>query len=180
MKNQSLLQEDKRYFNWYHGYTEIKRAYYSYATKQQTLHISTTVTSGNVSTPDFGNKFNSTKIIPAVQVSFVLVRPEMNYKNISLTVECEINQIKRISKGHDRFYIDLELVSDSFVTKRTTFPKTYYPSFRFDRRVSHSDVDKMDMTLMPGFKASWSFSEELKPLNNFSKEVYPQSIMYRK
>ena len=182
MKNQSVLQVEKRYFNWYHGYTEIERATHSYG--QLHFFLTTTATTGTISTPDFGKKFNSSKIDPSVRLNVQINGPESfnTFDNHSFIIKLEFNLIKSISKGHGRFSFGMENLDDTNVTKNLTLPTINAPSFKLDRKVTLSEVGKLEMTMMPGFRAIWSYSEPLEPKNEFFRDwnMYPESIMYRK
>ena len=183
LKNQSVLQEEKKYFNWYHGYTEITRATHSYG--QLYFYLTTTATAGNISTPDFGKKFNSSKIDPSVRLYVRINCPKSfnnTFENHSFTIKLEFNSIKSISKGHDRFSFGMDNLEDTNVTKKLTLPTINAPEFKLDRKVTLSEVDKLEMTMMPGFRAIWSYSEPLEPKNEFFRDwnMYPESIMYRK
>ena len=180
MKNQSVLQEDHGYSNWYHGFTEIVRVTYDGGDGQLYLYFSTTATFGNISTPDFGKKFNSSKIHPNVRLYIVIEYPENIDNDTILTIEFEINPMKSISKGYDRFYIEWDLAKEIFVTKNYTMPTPSYPFMRLDRKTFKSEIDNMEMTLMPGFRASWFYNKQLQPKSKFVKETYPQSILLRK
>ena len=63
-KNLSKVQYPDRYYNWYHGYTEIEYPYYDEGTyyKHLIFHVTTTATSGNISTQYFDDRFNATKV----------------------------------------------------------------------------------------------------------------------
>ena len=56
VKNLSLLEDDDRYYNWYHGYTDIRIPYYD---EELGLYnrIDTAATSGTIFTKDFGKKY---------------------------------------------------------------------------------------------------------------------------
>ena len=61
MANLSKLQDSKRYYNWYHGYTEINLPVYE---KKHGLRyfVITSATSGNISTQNFGEMFDPEKV----------------------------------------------------------------------------------------------------------------------
>ena len=59
MTNVELIEDEDRYYNWYHGYTELKLPYIKDATGEISYQVTTTAISGNISTQYFGNKFDS-------------------------------------------------------------------------------------------------------------------------
>ena len=61
MMNLSKIEEQKRYYNWYHGYSKIFYPYFDVGTNQLTFKIETNALTGNVSTKDFGDWFYPNK-----------------------------------------------------------------------------------------------------------------------
>ena len=60
MANFSLLEEKDRYFNWYHGFTQIKLPYYDFVYGNGVSNsLYTSAASGNIMTKYFGEKFNA-------------------------------------------------------------------------------------------------------------------------
>ena len=59
MKNLSILKDEKRYYNWYHGYTRIMLPSY---TNTFRYDVYTSATSGHISTQHFGEKFDTHKV----------------------------------------------------------------------------------------------------------------------
>ena len=57
MSNLSKLNEKDRFYNWYHGYTEIRLPFHHEFFDRQQFYIDTTATSGEVTTQFFGEKF---------------------------------------------------------------------------------------------------------------------------
>ena len=56
MNDIDKLQEENRYYNWYHGYTLINRAYTDWDSRQN-YRIMTSATSGVVTTQYYGEQF---------------------------------------------------------------------------------------------------------------------------
>ena len=56
MTNMSKIVEEKRYYNWYNGYTLLSLPYYDKIDDKFTYHINTAASSGSISTSDFGYK----------------------------------------------------------------------------------------------------------------------------
>ena len=60
MRNLSMLEDEDRYYNWYHGYTYLQFPFYD--KDGVNLGISTFATKGSVSTQYFGDKFDDDKV----------------------------------------------------------------------------------------------------------------------
>merc|ERR1712155_362199 len=63
MDHLNKLEDNDRYYNWYHGYTQIYLPRYFNSDKAQNNYdLTTYATSGIVSTQYFGDKFSSEKM----------------------------------------------------------------------------------------------------------------------
>ena len=63
MKNFSKLKDNDRYYNWYHGYTEIYPPVNHYRTGFR-YQVTTYASSGTIFTKYFGDKFDADKVEP--------------------------------------------------------------------------------------------------------------------
>ena len=68
MTNLSKVDDPDRYYNWYHGYTEIEYPYYYKKYNRLMYKVSTSAISGNISTQYFGD--NKIRIAKEYFVSF--------------------------------------------------------------------------------------------------------------
>ena len=62
MRSMSKLEEDNRYYKWYHGYTGMELPYYdSHYAGRLSYRKRTAALSGTISTQNFGDKFDADK-----------------------------------------------------------------------------------------------------------------------
>ena len=198
MRNLSMLEENDRYYNWYHGYRKFNfpvfTTKYNFPNRLE-YEIETYATSGNMVTRHFGETFDADKVETGLKYSIIfnqfhyLQNVKMN-KNVTLHVNVETITMKkeakiyngqkpvidrvRIANGTTRQtcrsckYIDLETKKCS---KTYNPPGSYEKIFYTDRSLSMKDVSKQSLTLMPGFKMSWYYS-------GMKVEPYPYYVGY--
>ena len=124
MANLSRLQDTDRYYNWYHGYTEINvmlNWYYSYcyhcpklryATMDCSLicpkytyaAVETYAASGTIFSQYFGDKFDVDKV--ETDMSFTVQLHPPNIKNLTLHINFEKISLTYLSGGYDELGID--------------------------------------------------------------------------
>ena len=78
MMNLSILEDSDRYYNWYQGYTDIKLPYNGFS--QLKYDISTSATSGNISTQHFGENFDKHKVAKKIKYT-IKVKPPPGARN---------------------------------------------------------------------------------------------------
>ena len=112
MKNLSMVEDNDRYYNWYHGYAAIKLPKNDNENDYDVNYfMDTCATSGTVSTRGHGEKFNATGIDTNVWFKFNLTQnPSMkdNIKNV--TFHAKIQRVKSIDVPEIResLYVDEE------------------------------------------------------------------------
>ena len=191
MRNLSKLEDNDRYFNWYHGYTEIILPYNTNYGIDYTVR--TSAVSGNIS-EHFGDYFNPGKvdknfvyiigIKPPPQVRnlgntdvnyFIYVEPsQIESSNITFHIEMEKLSMKGLSIGKDQLYL-----ADSFkdedenrISYNTTSLRDAFIFTRLERQVISSDVDRQLLDKMPGFRITWNYSGvDLEPWAEFSESI---------
>ena len=119
MKGLELLQDNDRYYNWYHGFTRISvPGAYPYG--GQYNWITTSALSGTISTQYFGDKFDADKVerYMAYQV--------ITNSNVTLNIEIEKLSIKDVSDGEDKFAVSgqFEAVREFIHEDISNFSKT--------------------------------------------------------
>ena len=99
MKNLSKLEDPDRNYNWYHGYTWLTYPYYDYENNQLRYFVMTTATSGNISTKNFGDKFNADKVDGNIFIGVQIHVPPsvMNDRSTALLLNLKKNTIKEDS-----------------------------------------------------------------------------------
>ena len=158
MKNMSKLEDKDRYYNWYHGYTNIWPPYIEDGAAN--YYVETTATSGSISTQYFGQEFDADKVEPFFFYRVRVDPPNNVYYNPNITLHFEIQKLplKHLSSGHDKLLIDESEMNGN---------KSYTPPdggmfgqyhIDLDRNVLLADMRIQKLSLMPGFRLSWHYS----------------------
>ena len=155
-----------RYYNWYHGYTEIKLPYYDFYDKLS-YDLNTAASSGSINTQHFGEDFDADKVEKHLIYEVYVYPPASvgNNTNVTLHIDVEMVSIKDMSSGQDTLSVDFRTVKTSHKSFNFSlddyFPSDYY-QILFRRDVLPADVTKQKLELMPGFKATWHYSGDVK------------------
>ena len=104
MTNLSKLEDNDRYYNWYHAYTQLNVPYKS--TKYVKWTISTSAKSGTISTNGFGGAYDAEKADTYAYYYVYIKTPRTFGKISNLTLQFEIEKISIIEYGSDKFYHD--------------------------------------------------------------------------
>ena len=163
IRNLSMLQDNNRYYNWYHGLTPVSLPFpimdfdYFYA-------INTYATNGSIATQYFGETFDIEKIVPNVKYKVFFNIP----KNAKSTLHLEIEKVTMtdLSSGLDQFSMtssfgtdvkkaNLRNFTEDFLTKNLAHVRV-----DVERIVSMEDVKKKSLEFMPGFKINWQYSDK--------------------
>ena len=168
----TLLDEDK-YFNWYHGYAELRLPFGPHAGQHDlNYEVTTTALSGNISTQYFGDNFDANKVRTNIYFNIRIDPPKSisNDEKVTLHVKVDKIAMKDLSssntfRGEDKFSLSLDkAINDdrTHVAKNYTPPGTgskyyHYKELRLNRRVMEEDVIKQKIKLMPGFRLSWVY-----------------------
>ena len=165
MKNFSKLEEKDRYYNWYHGLTQIIWAEYY---DDNWFHgvryyVRTYALSGSVNTQFFGENFDVDKVETDVTFYYGVQLETLEHiredQNVTLHIEIEKISIKELSTGDSSFNFEENLDVDvTHVIKNFTPPEQYSYSVTSIRKVSREDVLKQKLQLMPGFRISWYYT----------------------
>ena len=84
MKNLSKLEYPDRAYNWYHGYTVLEYPYWSDTYDELKYDVTTSATSGNISTQHFGNEFDTEKVDEKIEFRVSVYVPEYVFTNTTL------------------------------------------------------------------------------------------------
>ena len=117
-------------------------------------------TSGTVSTQYFGHKFDAHKVERYFKYK-VYIHPPSNYEDNS-NITLYISIYKNIQPELDMFYSNDELTGVT-ILKRTESPPGSWKSYSLRREISEDALQDLQMDLMPGFRLTWHYSEELEP-----------------
>ena len=172
--NLSKVEDPDRYYNWYHGYTLIAYPYHDTVYNQLFYHVTTSATSGNISTQYFGDKFEANKVDGNIYFKiYIIVPPSVGGdQNTTLMVDIKKKTMKEVSNNdkmtlNDWTDIDADLTNCS---KNITAPSDKY-SISLDRKVTADDIYNMDLDMMPGFTLTWNYDKHIEPKESFSSQT---------
>ena len=162
--NWTKLHEEDRFYNWYHGYTEIKAP--SFSSYDDRLHIdfATVAASGVVTTEYYSEQFKSELVERKLEYTVIIHPPFSVMDNENLTLHFKVEKVSMtgLAPGSkDEVEIDRTNLDADQLTAYTNFtPPGYKQSIKISRDVSSEDVESHSQKLdvMPGFKFSWWYS----------------------
>ena len=105
MTNLSKLEDNDRYYNWYHGYTKIRLPYFD--SDGVNIYVNTGATIGTISTQHFGDKFDAAKVERKLFYG-VMVYPPPNVRNnpnVTLHFDVEKMSLRDLS-GYDGIFVE--------------------------------------------------------------------------
>ena len=168
MKDMERLIDNDRYYNWYHGYTQIN------------LHATfgneeTSATSGSILTQYFGERFDADKVKTESRYE-IKIHP-LNGVNETNKATLHINIEKVAIKDYERSdtisFNDEIINSDTaHIAKNFTPPSSStvqvwgrkgYHKIQQSRYINQEDAKKMKQDMMPGFNISWYYSGMVQP-----------------
>ena len=176
MANLSKIQDPDRYYNWYHGYTEVTYPYDSYSKQQLYYYVETTAPSGNISTQYFGDKFEADKVDANIYIDlfiYVLASGSFREKNRAIMINLEkitINQYR--SNDYTKTFPDGGAIDAGImhwsrnysIAELTKFDDDYqYFRFYHNRYLSEPNILTVDLNTMPGFRFTWKYNARMEP-----------------
>ncbi len=174
--NWTKLHEENRFYNWYHGYTDIQSPYY--ASDGLNIYIDTSATSGVVTTQHYGELFRPELVERRLWYMVNVYPPESvrNNENVTLHFKLEKASMTGLASGsEDTVYMDglgnLDADQTTAYTNFTPPGGEYGRSMNLIRDVSSEEVESQRLDLMPGFRFSWWYSgAEVTPDNKYKDE----------
>ena len=182
MANLSKLQDKDRYYNWYHGYTEISVPYRSYAPYDEYdvyYRLHTYAKNGTIYTQYFDKIYDAKKIDGDIYYRIGLHVPTniSGNENVTLQVDIEKNSMGSDVTNfyhqdkYDHYYESGETGISANVMN---IAKNYTPPgseilFTVTRTVSKQEIigEGEQLKKMPGFKITWDFKN-----GNFNSENF--------
>ena len=178
MRNLSKLEESDRYYNWYHGYTQIQIPYISSSSGSVFndmfsgsifYDVTTAASSGSVTTQYFGEQFDADKVETGPLYYRVNIYPPpsvRNNPNVTQHLDVEKVSLTDLSSGRD-ILSGLGRMETSHMTFNYTPPRNRY--ITISRDVIPADVMKQKLYIMPGCRVTWYYS---------GMEVVPEARYY--
>ena len=180
--NWTKLHEEDRFYNWYHGYTEITSPDYDVKLGLK-LKIITAATSGVVTTEHFGEQLMSELIERKLYYLIEVSPPESVKRKKSVTLHFKMEKVSMaglaksskdsvIIPGSDIPDTDQTSVYTNFTPPGEDSRIPFFINSRqlmlLTRDVSSEDVEQMKLDVMPGFNFSWWYSgAEVTPDNKY-------------
>ena len=179
--NWSKLHEGDRFFNWYHGYTNIQSPYYEEYFGLN-IEIETSAISGVLTTQYYGEQFRPELLERKLKFMVSINYPTNNVKwnkNVTLHFKVEKISLTGLTIGSiDTVMVDFTDLDADQTTAYTNFtpPGGYSNAYRvmkLQRSVSSEDVEIQKLDTMPGFRFSWWYTGigvDLIPDNRYEDE----------
>ena len=183
MRNMSILEENDRYHNWYHGYTQIMTPFLSSTqyilTRIYNYDVYTSASSGSVFTQHFGEQFDADKVERKI-INEVKISPPKsvrNNPNVTLHLDVEIVSLRDLSEGRDKLSVtgtDIQTAHRSF---NYSPPTDEFYSIKLRRQVITGDINKQKLQQMPGFRVTWHYSGmEVEPVAKYNKNAITKAF----
>ena len=153
------LQEDKRFYNWYHGFSSVEppKAYGAAFSKI----ITTNAPSGSIAMVNYGQKFQP-YLVRGNLLYKIHLRSNTTSQNTTLHIEVEKISMIGLTNGKEvytvngRYNLDANKVD---MHSKFSPPGNNWYSFDLDRKdVSAEDTKNLDLKQMPGFRFRWYYT----------------------
>ena len=169
MKNMSIFKDNDRYYNWYHGHTQIKLIQHTSKSSEPGINyeVLTSALNGTVSTQHFGEKFNSSKVDMAFYYQIKVYVPQSVRYNENISMHFEIEkvsiegQVGRWASGQDNLKLSglhANVGAEIQNMNKTYKPPGFHQTVTLARKVTAKDLKRENLYLMPGFKLTWYYS----------------------
>ena len=188
LNNWTKFHEEDKFYNWYHGYTEIKSPEYR-EYDGVNIYINTEATSGVATTQYYGEPFMSELVEWKLYYQVRVYPPASVFENENVSLHFKVEKVSMTGLGmkHDNkkketvlmgnglTFTDLD--ADQTIAYRNFTPsqdklnifKNYYSYL--SRDVSYADVETQNLDLMPGLRFTWWYTgSEVTPVNKYKDE----------
>ena len=174
MTNISKVEDPDLYYNWYRGYTDIMPPYYTEDTNQLYYHVSSSATSGNISTKYFGDTFDANKVDGNIRIVISVNVPHSVIGDNDTTLMFNVKKVtmQKYSSNDQMHFVFCSLVgfgcpttniaADLAQWDKNISVETYLYNLVLDRKVLFEDIKNMKVDKMPGFSVSWHYNKELE------------------
>ena len=160
MDDFEIMQEDDRFYNWYHGYSNIFRPYNN--DKGLYYILETATTSGSANTLYFGEQYQS-HLVKRNLLYYVYVYPPMSVRNnsdVTLHFKLEKLSMTGMSAGWDNIVLEGNNIEAGLSSAIFNFtPPSEKRWIALTRNnITKGDLKSMNIESMPGFKVSWYYT----------------------
>ena len=158
----TMLYEEDRFYNWYHGYTLIESPYYD-DFFGQIYDIHTSAASGAVTTQYYGEQFRPELVERTLLYRVIVQPPESIWNNKNVTLHLKIEKVSMTglaSDSWDRVRIEYTDLDSGLTTANKNFTPPGYEGreIRLTRDVTSDEIETQKLDVMPGFRISWWYS----------------------
>ena len=186
MDDFEIIHEDDRFYNWYHGYSNIFRPITDGNVFKYILE--TTATSGSVNTQYFGEQYQSHLVKMNVEYHVNVYPPVSVRNNPDVTLHFKLEKVSMtgMSVGWDNVVVE----GDNLDAGLSSVTYDFNPPAKEgeDKRwialtrkfITEEDLKTMDIEAMPGFKLSWYYTglDHERPSNVAVKREAQLFIMF--
>ena len=162
LSNWIKLNEKDRFYNWYHGYTQIYEPFYKdYGDSGLNYNLHTSATSGVVTTQHFGGKFYPDLVEKKTMYRIKVYAPQSVDSKKMLHFKMEKVSVTGLaSNSKDRVFITgLGYLDSEQTSAYTNFTLTKdYRYIKLERYVTSDDLNTTELDMMPGFRFSWWYT----------------------
>ena len=176
--NWTKLHEVDRFYNWYHGYTEILGSFWGRYGLE--IKVNTWANSGVVTSQNYGQKMEPNLVERKLYFQVFVFSPKSATLNKNVTLHLKVDKVTmtNLAFGNkDKVY--MEGFEGQLDDDKTTFYANFTPPQKApnkSRRISltrnlrSEEVDKQRLDQMPGFRVSWWYTgtEEVTPEDTFT------------
>ena len=158
------FHEADRFFNWYHGYTRMSLVSLSPFGVLEGF-IRTSASSGVVTTPFYGEKFQKDLVELKTKYKIRVYTPSSVRYNENVTLHFKMEKVSMtglLSPSEDSVSMDgsngFEILPELQTITYSNFtpPKKFSGySVELNRKVNYRDLEILNLDLMPGFRFSW-------------------------
>ena len=172
MANLAAIQDEKRYHNWYHGFTKINLLppinHRDCMNRPELSSVETYASSGSILTSNYGDNFSKDKVEPRTCIIIKLSpsRSTRNDTNAILHMKIDKKTMTDLSSiGADMMNLNDNDLSekDNYIFNQT-FPRNQ--ALKLYRAVALEDIWSSEMKKLPGFNFTWHYS------GNITEEPY--------
>ena len=152
------------------AFPEITLPYYN-SYNGLNIEISTSATSGVVTTQHYGDQFKPELVERKLWYNVYVWPPESVRNNENVTLHLKVEKLSMTglpSGSKDEVYMDAYLDAEQTTVYKNFTPPVFRRYMTLQRDVSYKDVETQKLDLMPGFRISWWYSgEEFTPDNKY-------------
>ena len=155
------LQEENRFYNWYHGYSSVEPP--REISSSFIMIVKTSALSGSIETVDYGHEYEPNLVWNNVNHQ-IFIKSNSENPNATLNIEVEKISMTGLTNGKDFYRVGnqkhlwvLDEYRNYMHSKFNILNDWYF--FNADRKdVSIENIRNLDLKQMPGFRFKWYYT----------------------